>query len=505
MKKLFCFTGWLFFLLHSSVYSQETLALKGTVKCYISDDERSTKGAQNVIVVPGFIPKKSGMTGAQGYYELNTSTAFKLLEDKYVYIYYVSACKECLSQTSVFVSSDQVRKNRAGTLWYITVPTVKMNAGCKKTELQPRASDSAFNKVTSLPAKSVDEVSSLNVVTAAPGFLNLLTKLATAAIVSNSGTFFVDDSAAINQVKKNNYGNFLFASPMILTANTGFNFSPYRDNSESVFWNPSVLANSYHSSGIYLFTNLKNNFKLSGYTRINDNITIGAGGIYTKQEEFRETKFKFLGPTISHLRKLKEYAFFLSPSFKLSKKLTTGFALKSIWQSFNLPNKVVITQSPDRNDFTDSMVKRQRFDADVSFSYAITPALRAGVNVMNILGSELYTDAFVLTQANVTVRKLRSLGLGLCYRWKQFNFGADALLTEDDLYDLSVGVNYVPFNNALLSAGFAFKQKSYSASFKWKQFKISWVDDNGLMASEKRPGKSKFLNGKIHSGVVFDF
>jgi len=503
MKKLFFLSGLLFFL-HHSLSSQEILVFKGTVKCFISDDERSTKGAKNVIVVPGFIPKKSGLTGAQGYYELNTSTAFKLLEDKYVLIYYVSACKECTSEASVFVSSDQARKNREGTLWYITVPTIKMNAGCKKTELQPRASDSAFNRCVSLPAKDLNEVSSLNVITAAPGFLNFLTNIVTAAVAVNSGKFFVDDSASINRANPDRYGKFLFASPMVLTGNTGFNFSSSRDHSESVFWNPAVLANLSNNSGIYVFTNLKNNFKFSGFSRINDRITIGAGGIYTMQEEFRNTVFRFLPDTISHLRKLKEYAFFLAPSFKLSDKLSAGFAVKSIWQNFNLPNSVTITQDPNVNVFHDSTIKRQRFDADISLSYAILPSLRAGINVMNILGSELYADAFTFTQPNKPVRNLRSLGLGFTYRWKQFNFGTDALLTEDSLYEISLGANYVPFNNALLSAGFAFKQKSYSASFKWKQFKISYVDDNDLMRSEKHPGKSKFLDGRIYSGVVFD-
>jgi len=502
MKKLFCFSGLLFFL-HQSVYNQEILVLKGTVKCFITDDERTTKGARNVIVVPGFMPKKSGLTGAQGYYELNTSTEFKQLEDKYVVIYYVSACKDCTSEFQVFVSADQVRKNREGTLWYVTVPTIKMNAGCKKTELQPRASDSAFNKCIALPGKDLNEVSSLNVVTAAPGFLNLLTNVVSAAVVVNSGVFSLDDSASINRINMDHYGKFLMASPMNLSGNTGFNFSPSRDHSEAVFWNPAALANFSNNSGVYLFTNLKNNFKLSGYTRINDRISLGAGGIYTRQEEFRDTKFRFLD-TVSHLRKLKECAVFLAPSIKINNKLGVGFAIKSIWQNFNLPNMVNVTQNPDRNDFTDSTIKRQRFDADISLSYAIIPSLRAGINVMNIFGSELYGDAFTFGQPNKPIRNLRSLGFGLTYRWKQLNVGGDILLTEDSLYDVSVGANYVPFNNALISAGYAFKQKSYSASFKWKQFRISYVDDNGLMRNEKHPGKSKILNGRIHSGVVFD-
>ena len=37
------------------------------------------------------------------------------------------------------------------------------------------------------------------------------------------------------------------------------------------------------------------------------------------------------------------------------------------------------------------------------------------------------------------------------------NFGTDLLFTSDGFYDAALGVNYVPFNNALISAGFAVK------------------------------------------------
>src|SRR5690606_41841238 len=40
---------------------------------------------------------------------------------------------------------------------------------------------------------------------------------------------------------KINYGNFLFASALSHTSNTGFNFAPSREISEAVFWNPSAI------------------------------------------------------------------------------------------------------------------------------------------------------------------------------------------------------------------------------------------------------------------------
>jgi hypothetical protein len=388
-----------------------------------------------------------------------------------------------------------------------------MNAGCKNTELNPSQSDSVYNSIIKQPATDLSRASALNTVTAAPSFLNLLTQLALAPVIVNSGTFFVKDSnSVINQaVVRENYGGFLFASPMIHTANTGFNFAPSRDLSESVFWNPAALAHSPYAGSVNLLTNIKNNIKFSGSVRITDFLTLGAGGIYTQQDEFRKTQYDFLSDTVLHLRKLKEYAVFLSPSIRIGHQFGIGVAVKSVWQTFNVPQSIFITTSPNKNEFTDSTVKKQYFNADVSFSWRIIPALQLGINVMNIAGDELYADATVpVKQGNgsvieIPVKKQRSLGAGLTYKWRQFNLGSDVLITEDSLYDVSVGANFVPFNNGLISAGYVFKHKTFSASFRWKQFRIAYIDDNNLMQNQEHPGKATILDGRIYTGCVFNF
>ena len=78
------------------------------------------------------------------------------------------------------------------------------------------------------------------------------------------------------------------------------------------------------------------------------------------------------------------------------------------------------------------------------------------------------------------------------------------LLTESGFYDASLGVNFVPFNNALISAGLSFQQLSYSVAFRMKHFRIAFIDDNGWMSNEQRKGKLNILNGRIHGGFVFD-
>ena len=185
---------------------------QGTVKCYIHDDQRATKGANNIIVVPGFIPSKTGVTGPQGYYELNTEVPLSKLDGKYVMLYYVSACKLCELKRNVFVSEDQVKPS-GKKMAYLIVPTVQMTAACKQTELRPLASDSIYNSFAKLPAQDLDKVSPLNALTATPGVLNVLTTIVSAPLIGIAGTFFADTSGL--SPGKVGYGNFLFASPMI--------------------------------------------------------------------------------------------------------------------------------------------------------------------------------------------------------------------------------------------------------------------------------------------------
>lgn len=509
MKNYYCLSA-LLFLFICNLHSQETVVFKGTVKCYIANDERATQGAKNVIVAPGFIPVKTGMTGPQGYYEINTGIPVQKLDGKYVTVFYISSCTNCELKKNVFVSEDQMRPVTGKAQSSLTIETMQMKAACKSTELKPRQSDSIYNLFAKLPSQNLDQASALNVLAATPSFLNFLTTLASTGLVTGNAKGRAD-TLFIAPSKIDGYGNFLSNSPMRLSGNTGFNFSPNRDLSEAVLWNPASLANSYNTAGVSFFTNLKNNYKFSAYGKISDRFTIGVGGLYTKQDEFRPTKFTNiifpLNALVDHVRMLKEYAAYLSPSYKINNRFSIGAALKSIWQNFNVPDSLLIDQStnPATNTFIDRTKKEQHFDADVSLSYKFSPSLQAGINIMNLAGTELFADALPAQKKIVPLQNLRSLGIGLCYKLKHFNFGTDVLLTEDELYDVSVGINYVPFNNALIAGGFAFRQQSFSLALRLKYFKLSYINDNGLMVNDQRKGKSSILNGQLHTGFAFVF
>ncbi len=198
---------------------------------------------------------------------------------------------------------------------------------------------------------------------------------------------------------------------------------------------------------------------------------------------------------VNHKEKLEEFAAFIAPVYKINNKASIGVSIKSIWQKFNNPNLVAMEQDGSDNTaynfFMDDSIKKQSIDADISFSYKINSFLQAGVSVMNVAGTKLYADQFVTDSANQTYVNQRSYGVGLCYKRGRLNVGADALFTDNEFYDASVGVNYVPFNNGLIAAGYAFKQQSFSVSFKLKHFKIAYIYDNNLIINEVRVSKNK--------------
>ncbi|MFC0773650.1 hypothetical protein [Terrimonas alba] len=505
----------LLLLLYDAAVCQD-LIIKGRIRC-INQTPNSTKGAENIVVVPTFMPSRSAITASSpsGYFEFNTKTDLQKLQDKQVNINIISRCSNCKDMVKrVFISEDQDRQNRDDSKSYVTIKKWMVEKNCKEVELSSFKADSVLNVVMKQPDVKLSELGNATAVAGTPALLNLLTTLTTVLVPVPPATgIFQAVELREGQIS---YGQFLFASPLTHTASTGFNFSPARDLSESVFWNPSALVNSKKQLNINFLTNVKNNGKLNGFFKITDKVYLGVGGIYTRQDEFRDGDFKSdpTDPTEvpkfvdSLTMKLKEYAVYISPAYKINNQLSVGLSAKSIWQDFNIPNTINIQQDQDgitSNTFTFNSVKKQRFDVDVSVSYKVSKQLQVGLNAMNLAGTKLYADAFVPGQENIFFQNQRSFGLGLCYKWQRFNFGADLLFTEDDFYDAAFGVNYVPFNDALISAGIAVKQLSYSFAIRLKHFRLAYIDDNDFLINEKRKGKSGVLNGRLYGGFAFSF
>ncbi|HZW69472.1 MAG TPA: hypothetical protein VFF57_01305, partial [Hanamia sp.] len=250
------------------------------------------------------------------------------------------------------------------------------------------------------------------------------------------------------------------------------------------------------------------------FHKISPKLYLALGGIYTKQDEFRGVEYIGSFPADDPITKtghpaetLKEFAAFISAAYNINNKLSVGVTAKSTWQQFTKPVSLFIGQNDTAvtNTFTDDTTKLNRFDADISVNYEITSFLQAGFTVMNVAGTELYGDLYIKDSVKPIYKNQRSFGLGVCYKNERFNVGVDALYAGNEFYDASVGVNYVPFNNSLIAAGYAFNQQSFSVSFRFKNFKIGYINDNHLMINDVKVGKSKAFNGKIYSGFVFEF
>jgi len=500
----------LLFCLHAAGIQAQHLIIKGRIRC-INQSAGATRGAENIVVVPAFKPSMSAITGTQppGYFEFNTGVPLARLQDKQVSVYVISRCRDCKESVKrVFISEDRDRRNREDNKRYVTIKDWMLQTNCQQAELVPMAADSVLRLVIQQPDQNLDKVSAATAVLGAAPVANFLTTLI--SVVGATGFPQNNWFASTMGPGKIHYGEFLLASPMFHSANTGFNFSPTRDMSEAVFWNASATALSPKRANISLLTNLRNNGKLGGFYKVNDKFSLGAGFLYTRQDEFRRVSYVQGAnpPRVedSVRMNLKEYAAFLSPAYKISNQLSVGLTVKSTWQDFNIPNFVFVgSVNGGKATFFDSSIREQHFDVDVSVTFKASPALQVGLTLNNLAGTELYADAFIPGQANVPLQQQRSLGLGLLYKWERLNLGSDILLTEDGLYDASIGANYVPFNNALISAGLTVKQLGYSVAFRIKHFRISYISDNDWMVNERRKPKSSFLDGRIHGGFVFDF
>lgn len=500
----------LILLLYASQVQAQTVTIKGKIKCQHAADN-STKGAEQVIVVPTFVPNRSTITVTRpsGYYELNTGLPLETLQDKTVQIQLIYRCgKEC-GQTVIraFVSADQDRENDDGSKCYVTLRDLNIDNKCTAVEMPGRMADSMLRVIVKQPAQPIADITNASALAGSPALLNLLTTLTTIASLSNAGEFKVISL----KPGKIQYGQFLLSAAMFHTANNGFNFSPGRDFSEAVFWNPSAMSFSRTPTNISGFTNAKNIAKLSGFTKVNDKLSIGLGGIYSGQDEFRFATYENINNNNNTVDAdsvdltLKEFSAQLSGAYRISKKLSVGASVKTIWQSFSIPDRLFIDGGDNTTTYFNKTIKKNAVDVDLSATWRINNSWQLGINLMNLAGSELYADAFIPQQQVLSYTNQRAAGLGLLYRNKRWNAGLDVLVTENNLYDVALGVNYVPFNRALISAGFAFRQLSYSLAFRLKHFRVAYINDQNYLVNEIKKGKISLFDGRIYSGFVFDF
>jgi hypothetical protein len=508
--KTILFFSVLFSVLAGTATAQNVI-IKGTLRCTNNGVTTSTRGAVNIIIIPSFNPSASVATTTtpQGFFQINTGWDAKALTDKDVTLYIITKCSSCKRIQRVFISEDLDKRNTDPNKMYVTVKGWKIIENCTQAELPDILSEQLLDSAHRLPAQDISGKAPGSEAMSPVSFINLFTKLVTPVAGGGNNGYYKAVSIPPGKIR---YGNFLHSSPMTNTDNTGFNFAPSRNLSEAVFWNAAAIANSIKPNNVSLLANFKNNIKLSGYEQIAKNLYVGLGGIYTKQDQYRKVSFFQNDPapnltSFSHREKLEEFAAFIAPVYKINNNISAGITFKSVWQKFNNPNKAAFVNNNGTQFFfkTDDTISKQNFDVDLSLNYKITNFLQAGISVMNVAGSKLYADQFIADSANQTYINQRAYGIGMSYKRGRLNVGVDALFTDKAFYDASIGINYVPFNYGLIAAGYAFKQESFSVSFRLKHFKIAYINDNNLVINDVKISKSKLFDGKIYSGFVFDF
>jgi len=489
----------------------QNLILKGRLKCIVQKPN-TTKGAENVVIVPNFIPPKSTITASapSGYFEINTNLPFAKLEDKTVTLYAISKCKDCnLLARRIFITEDNDRQFKEDQFAYCTIKDWVLDASCQSTEFKALKADSVLRAVVKQEMEDLDKVSNSSALVGTPSFLNFISSLVSIGSPALPVGFYGANSIVDNN---SSTGQFLLASSLYHSANTGFNFCPYRELGEAIFWNPASIQQSKTKGLVSLFLNFKNNYKASAYYKLTKKFSLGLGFIYTKQAAFRTVLYRFDNDPLDFTVKdfifnLKENALSISPSWKLNDNISLGCSIKSVWQKFNNPSRLFVEQidTIKTRAFTNQSVEVQNYDADLSVFYKISKQLSLGANLMNLAGSQLYGDAFVSNQTDKPIQNQRAFGFGIQYKLRRLHVGSDLLLNGNGIYDASLGINYVPFNNVLLAAGFAFKQKAYSFSFKMKHFRIAYINDNNFLAHDVRKSKIGLFNGTLYTGFNIGF
>ena len=91
---------------------------------------------------------------------------------------------------------------------------------------------------------------------------------------------------------------------------------------------------------------------------------------------------------------------------------------------------------------------------------------------MNILGTKVYS--------NEGKRSLRAVGMGIVFLHGRANYGIDLLISEQDNKDISLGVDYVPWNNALINLGYSTAFNTKVLGIKYKNLYCTYTNNDEL-------------------------
>ena len=175
-----------------------------------------------------------------------------------------------------------------------------------------------------------------------------------------------------------------------------------------------------------------------------------------------------------------------------------------VYQQFDVPDSLICDVNGN-GTFESTTYRRALLDIDLSLAYKPGPNLQLGASLFNVTQRSLFADTYTPWQTTRFVRRQACIGLGATYKYQRLHAGVDLLLTAYGFYDLAFGINVVPYNQALLSAGLSVRRMSPSISFQYGHFKIAYVNDRDWVVNETSKPKVALFNGRIYSGLIFAF
>lgn len=462
--KVFCLIMILLFAFYDYSYSGDVW-IEGTTTCREQGKTELERPAKCIIVMPKNTPEAAVVTHDNGFYAINLP--IKDVIDKKLTLSFFSMWG-LIDEKTKYVWYDEI-KGKKRTFKF---PTMCLKKECELVEEEGKCHLTQAHLKTirirdEKPKKKKSRwkwwlATLIPVVGGATSSASASAELSDSTGDGGSGPeISVKDIKNITEEKIED-GKLISYAFSGMSRNTGFLISPTRDIGDAVFFNPSAIALSSISQ-----LNAYSNFRYSQAgiaIPFKERFGLGLGLISLDQKDTR-TAFTESNESHSSSFNTQELAVFLSGSKRLKENLSVGITTKYFSQDIETPEKIRITTYSSgykTKSFITNKLEESFFDYDLSMTLNNTSSIQTGLSLMNIKGTELLTN-------DGKREKIRAVGIGASYKKKRMHLGSDVKLIENGDFDISAGINFVPFTNAKVNFGLgsAFNTFVFGAEYRF--------------------------------------
>lgn len=448
----------------------KTINIRGTTICRNKGDIEFEKTAKCVIVAPKDKMELNVVTYKNGFFGINLSYNDIINKPLTINLYDYQGF---LISKSKYIYDEKII--RMGDSLVFKFGEIKIDKNCELIEEEECIKATAY--LQQLREKKISKKEP-------PSFLfPVMGGVASALVfsftaVGGEGEGMGGPPASIIEIldieyisKKENTDGRMFSLALDgVAGNPGFQFSPTRNISDAVFFNSSAIAFSPYNQ-VNILSDIDEFSLVSSTFNLSDAYGIGIGALYLDREENR-TALTEINESASSSFRSEEWGAFLSLSRKISNDMSVGLTVKYLSQSIEAPDKIEKRTIDPGNGELDiyyfllkDKLEEEQYDFDISGTYQINKRFQFGLSVMNIAGAELLTDDDEYFQ-------LRSVGIGLSYKYRRVHLGTDIIAYQEGETDFSVGINIVPFSNAEINFGYGSAFQTIVAGAKYRILKF---------------------------------